>query len=57
MQALYAHRLIPGRAPPGGSWCGFGQRMLATDRAEYALLDTRQIALDTRSGEVATDDA
>jgi type VI secretion system protein ImpE len=40
-----------------GSWCGFGQRMLATDRAEYALLDSRDIALDTGSDEVATDDA
>ena len=40
-----------------GSWCGFGQRMLATDQAEYPLLDSRVIALEAASDQVATDDA
>ena len=40
-----------------GSWRGTGQRMLATDQAEYALLDSRVIALESASDEVATDHA
>jgi type VI secretion system protein ImpE len=41
----------------GGSWRGVGQRMLATDQTEYALLDSRVIALEPGSDEVATDHA
>jgi type VI secretion system protein ImpE len=37
-----------------GSWRGFGQRMLATDQAEYALLDSRVIAFEPGSDEVST---
>jgi type VI secretion system protein ImpE len=33
--------------PGGGSWVGFGQRMLATDAGEHALLDIRVIELHT----------
>jgi type VI secretion system protein ImpE len=40
-----------------GSWCGLGQRMLATDQAEYALLDSRVITLEVTSDEVLTSDA
>jgi type VI secretion system protein ImpE len=40
-----------------GSWRGLGQRMLATDQAEYALLDSRVIALEVASNEVVTDGA
>ena len=35
------------REQPGGAWHGVGQRTLATDQAEVALLDVRVISLDT----------
>ena len=35
------------REQPGGAWHGVGQRVLATDQAEVALLDVRVLALDT----------
>lgn len=40
-----------------GSWSGLGQRMLATDQAEHALLDSRLIALEVESHKVATENA
>ncbi len=33
--------------PEAGTWLGLGQRMLATDRGEYSLLDLRRIELDS----------
>jgi type VI secretion system protein ImpE len=34
------------REQPGGAWHGVGQRMLATDQAEVALLDVRVLTFD-----------
>jgi type VI secretion system protein ImpE len=44
-------RLVMGRATewrevPGGGHAGVGQRLLATDQAEYGLLDVRKIQLE-----------
>ena len=39
---------------PGGTYLGLGQRLLATDEGEYALMDIRQIKLDsTNDGDPA----
>jgi type VI secretion system protein ImpE len=39
---------------PGGAYVGLGQRLLATNDAEHALMDIRQIKLDsTNDGEPA----
>jgi type VI secretion system protein ImpE len=42
-----------------GAYLGLGQRVLATDAGEYALMDTRLIALDTAGAppEAAVPDA
>ena len=45
------------REQPGGAWHGIGQRMLATDQSEVALLDVRVIALDTVPVEPAAESA
>jgi type VI secretion system protein ImpE len=45
--ALRLARATDWREQPGGAWHGVGQRMLATDQAEIALLDVRVLALDT----------
>ncbi len=43
---------------PGGTYVGLGQRLLATDETEYALMDVRQIRLDsTNDGEPAAEPA
>jgi type VI secretion system protein ImpE len=43
---------------PGGTFVGLGQRLLATNEAEHALMDIRQIRLDsTNDGEPATEPA
>jgi type VI secretion system protein ImpE len=34
-----------------GVFFGLGQRMLATDQGEFALLETREIVLDTAAGD------
>ena len=49
--ALRLARATDWRGQPGGAWHGVGQRMLATDEAEYALLDVRVISFDTVSAE------
>jgi type VI secretion system protein ImpE len=39
---------------PGGTYIGFGQRLLATNEGEYALMDIREIKLDsTNDGDPA----
>jgi type VI secretion system protein ImpE len=39
----------------GNTYIGLGQRMLATDAAEYALMDVRRIQLDTAAPDAPTD--
>lgn len=39
----------------GGAYLGHGQRMLATDGGEYALLDLREIGFDANGGSESTD--
>ena len=55
--ALRLARATEWREQPGGAWHGVGQRVLATDEAEVALLDARVIALDTLLVESAPSDA
>jgi type VI secretion system protein ImpE len=55
--ALRLARATDWREQPGGAWHGIGQRMLATDQAEVALLDARVIALDTVPVEPAAEAA
>ena len=45
--ALRLARATDWREQPGSAWHGVGQRMLATDQSEVALLDVRVVALDT----------
>jgi type VI secretion system protein ImpE len=45
--ALRLARATDWREQPGGAWHGVGQRMLATDQSEVALLDVRVVTLDT----------
>ena len=44
--ALRLARQTEWRQPGDGSWVGLGQRMLATDAGEHALLDCRLIEVD-----------
>jgi type VI secretion system protein ImpE len=44
--ALRLARATEWREQPGGAWHGVGQRMLATDQAEVALLDVRVLTFD-----------
>lgn len=39
-----------------GSWIGLGQRMLATDRSEHALLDVRALTLEAPAATEGADD-
>ena len=55
--ALRLARATDWREQPGGAWHGVGQRVLATDQAEIALLDARVIALDTELVEASASDA
>ena len=55
--ALRLARATDWREQPGGAWHGIGQRMLATDQSEVALLDVRVIALDTVPVEPAAESA
>lgn len=55
--ALRLARATDWREQPGGAWHGVGQRVLATDQAEIALLDVRVIALDTELVESEPSDA
>ena len=55
--ALRLARATEWREQPGGAWHGIGQRMLATDQSEVALLDVRVIALDTVPVEPAAESA
>jgi type VI secretion system protein ImpE len=42
---------------PGGAYVGLGQRLLATNEAEHALMDIRQIKLDSTNDGVPANDA
>ena len=52
--ALRLARATDWREQPGGAWHGVGQRMLATDQAEVALLDVRVITLECEPEAPAT---
>jgi type VI secretion system protein ImpE len=49
--ALRLARRTEWRQLAGGSWVGLGQRMLATDEGERALLDVRVVALQPAAGD------
>ncbi len=55
--ALRLARATDWREQPGGAWHGVGQRMLATDQSELALLDVRVLILDVQAEAPAADPA
>ena len=54
--ALRLARATEWREQPGGAWHGVGQRVLATDQSEVALLDVRTLIFDVEQ-EIAEGDA
>jgi type VI secretion system protein ImpE len=57
-EAASDHRLVMARTTewiekPGGTYLGIGQRQLATDQGEFALLDVRTIQLDSSDSDGA----
>jgi type VI secretion system protein ImpE len=55
--ALRLARATEWREQPGGAWHGLGQRVLATDQSEVALLDVRTLIFDVEQEAAETDPA
>ena len=53
--ALRLSRLTEWDEHPGGTYCGFGQRMYATNESDYPILDVRELVFDVERPEPAAE--